>query len=791
MELKAHRGASEKATTMKPVIITHEDMMTMLENPKDTKSTDTLFFGRLYGNQRRKANVISKSALMLDADNSDPMLGMVLDVLLHDFRYYYHTTFSSTADSPRHRIIIPLGEDATGEEYSFMVDVLLQYISDGINPRMFDKTCREPSRLFYAPAAQDKSEYDYGLNDGKLFTLSDAEGINLFLPETVELEAPKVKESDYPDADTIEGVVGDFNRAYGNDLDAVIRDFKLPYEPTDEAGLWKYTPAKSEPGMKAMDGGYFYSHHASDPANGARLTVFDVVVAHRFDGSVTEAKKVLGNCKRVKEMYREETKAVALQAFEPIETPVLEGELVEEGDAPSGDNSAPFDPAFIIDKFREFDKRKMMFEPTVYNLDVLAAYDPTVRSITKNELLNDVIFSEPTPWGTGAGEPLESADLSSLLMHLQRTYNIGIAKHRLEDFTNELAQKKRFNPVKDYLDSLEWDGVERLGAALPGVVEDDYTAMVARKCLTAAVARVYEPGIKWDHILVIQGTQGLGKTYWIEKMSRGFASQLGNISNPETVKTLHQSWISVSDEGASFSKGGFAEWKDFITRTGDDFRLPYDKRSHHRKRAQVIWATTNDEDFIPEDEQGTRRFLVVKATEKVDFDSLTDEYIDQVWAEAKALYQAGEKLYLSDEEMEQAEAVRETFTGHDGWRGQIEAFISSPVAEDWDSLSLDQKEVWKNSHANGFVTSTHRRTEVSAAQVWTELFGKTLADARNGEVKRIDRILKSMSCLRMVGTNVHQPGYGTQVVYKVIEYPAPAENFSKKGVSSNYFGEII
>lgn len=767
MELKAHQGASEKATTMKPVIVTHDDMMALMENPESQKSTKTLFFGRLYGNQRRKANVLSKSAIVLDADNSDPLLGMILDVYLYDFQYYYHTTFSSTEEAPRHRIIIPLGEDATGEEYSFMADVLMQYISDGVNPRMFDATCREPSRLFYAPATSDPTVYEYGFNEGRMFTLDDAEILNGILPSPVEMGKSHVEEVDYPDADTIEGVVGDFNRAYENDLDAVIRDFDLPYEATGEAGLWKYAPAHSEPGMKALDGGYFYSHHASDPANGARLTLFDVVVAHRFEGSITAAKKELAHCDKVQEFYRQEAKAVALQAFEPV---VEEG-LVEE---------APVDPAEVIDKFRGFNKRKKMFESTIYNLDVLASYDPVLRSIAKNELLDDVVFSADTPWGARAGEPLESEAMSSLLMHIQRTYNVDVAKHRLEDFTNELAQKNRVNPVRDYLDSLEWDGVERLSSALPGVVEDDYTAMVARKCLAAAVARVYEPGVKWDHIMVIQGTQGLGKTHWIEKMARGFSSQLGHISSVDTVRTLHQSWISVSDECSSFSKGGFAEWKDFITRTSDDYRLPYDRRSHRRKRAQVIWATTNDEDFIPEDEQGTRRFLVVRATEKVDFSALTDEYIDQVWAEAKHVYLSGEKLYLTDEEHELAEAVREQFTGHDGWRGRIEAFISSPIAENWDSLSLEQRDVWKTSHANGFVSSDHRRTEVSAAQVWTELFGKTLADARNGEVQRIDRILKSLSCLRMVGTKVHQPGYGTQVVYKVVDYPAPAENFKRQ-----------
>src|SRR5699024_12437129 len=89
----------------------------------------------------------------------------------------------------------------------------------------------------------------------------------------------------------------------------------------------------------------------------------------------------------------------------------------------------------------------------------------------------------------------------------------------------------------------EWDGTPRLEEALPGVVPTDYTRLVARKCLVAAVARVFDPGCKWDHTLIIYGEEGLGKTHWISRMSKGYTAPLGDIRSKDTLLSMQRSWI--------------------------------------------------------------------------------------------------------------------------------------------------------------------------------------------------------------------------------------------------------
>ena len=788
MQCSVHTATTARSSFMKQGVMTGEKFTEMLKSPKDSKDTTAIFWGELKDSQRRKGNVLSKSALALDADNADQALPFLVSMVLGEFEYYLHSTYSHSAEQSRYRVIIPLAESVSPEQYTFMVEVLATMLGRD----QFDMTCSEPSRLFYAPATQDRELYEYEVNTGALFDFDTAEMMNfVFDPaEAVELAEPVApeEEKEYPHASDIEGTVGDFNRAYEDDLDAVIEAYNLPYEPSEDPLKWKLVGSHSAPGLHALDQGYFYSHHATDPAHGMRLTAFDLVSVHNFQGDEVKAKKCVNSDPRLVQAAVEKAKTEAQSAFTAIDAPVSGAEVsgVESEDVSPSEG---FDYGAVISRMTGWNKRTSSFKATPANLEVLSNCDPTLQSIAYDELLQDVSFTAKTPWGEPAGTYIERPQISALYLHLTRHYPIDLSRSMVEVLVDGRSTVNRFNPVRDYLDSLQWDGVERLSSALPGVVENEYTAMVARKCLAAAVARVYEPGIKWDHIMVIQGTQGLGKTYWIEKMSRGFSSQLGNVSSADTVRTLHQSWISVSDECSAFSKGGFAEWKDFITRTSDDYRLPYDKRSHSRKRAQVIWATTNDEDFIPESEQGTRRFLVVKATEKVDFSKMTDEYIDQVWAEAKHLYLSGEKLYLTDEENQLAEAVREQFTGHDGLVGTIEAFISSPIAPKWDVMSTQQRLQWLSMHAEGLVESDTRRSEVSPMQVWVEGFGKNPADARNNEIQKLERIMRTMPSLSLISTSYQQPAYGKQPVYKILSYPSDAQNFEEtKQAKDSPFG---
>ena len=158
-----------------------------------------------------------------------------------------------------------------------------------------------------------------------------------------------------------------------------------------------------------------------------------------------------------------------------------------------------------------------------------------------------------------------------------------------------------------------------------------------------------------------------------------------------------------------------------------------------------------------------------------------------MWAEAKHLYQEGELLFLTDEEVERAEGVRAQYTANSGFGGVLEEFISSKVSKDWDQLSPRQRVQWLDEQAQGIQVGEVRRTEISAVQFFTETSKKSHIDARPGEIEEIDRKLKACPYLQLISTHYQQPGYGSQPTYKIVEYPLDAREYKEQSTVNRFF----
>lgn len=140
-------------------------------------------------------------------------------------------------------------------------------------------------------------------------------------------------------------------------------------------------------------------------------------------------------------------------------------------------------------------------------------------------------------------------------------------------------EENAFNPVRDYLDSLEWDGVPRLDNILIdylGVHDELYVRAVARKAFTAAVARIYTPGCKMDYILTLAGPQGVGKSYLLKVMGgQWFSDSIVTMSGKEAYEALHGSWVIEIAELAASKKTDIEAMKQFISKQSDRYRKAY------------------------------------------------------------------------------------------------------------------------------------------------------------------------------------------------------------------------
>ncbi len=286
-----------------------------------------------------------------------------------------------------------------------------------------------------------------------------------------------------------------------------------------------------------------------------------------------------------------------------------------------------------------------------------------------DEFERRVKFIKPSPWAPGVtGLPVTDIDLARLRAHLARNHGYDTGKEDLVDAMVEKSQQRRFHPVKEYLSALKWDGVPRLNSWMAqylGADEDDatYVSAVGRKTLVAAVARVYDPGCKFDHVLVLEGRQNLGKS-GVCKVLAGewfadFKLNLGKM--PDTIQMMQGKWIVEMAELHTARVSDVDEIKAFLTRTKDEARFAYGRLPGEYKRQGIFIGTfnpTGDGTWMKDDEN--RRWWPVRCRAVVgrhfDFVGLKSVR-DQLWAEAVALYRKGEALTMETETLQDAATV--------------------------------------------------------------------------------------------------------------------------------------
>jgi putative DNA primase/helicase len=392
--------------------------------------------------------------------------------------------------------------------------------------------------------------------------------------------------------------------------------------------------------------------------------------------------------------------------------------------------------------------------------------DPAFHVLRYNEMTMDIEISGPLPWRNVDNRPeVDNDDMWNFVHYVEREFGIRISNDFMRSLVSTHASKNRRNPVREYLESLEWDGTERVETCLPGVRPTPTSRMIARKSMVAAVARALDPGCKWDHTLVLYGLEGLGKSWWVEKIARGYSATLGNISNKDTLMTMQRSWIVVSDEGHSLRKAEQETLKEFLTRTHDTYRVPFDRGVVRRPRHCVIWSTTNDRTFLS-NQEGNRRFLIVNCQDRVDFDAVTDEYVDQLWAEAVVLYQAGEPLFLEESEALLSKRVQNWYTEEDALSGTIQEYLDTRVPDKWWEWSPELRCQWLSDLAQGFVVPGSERIDRTCSiQIWVEALGRRRGDHRRVDLIEITNALKSLPGWAQSDGRVRVPGYGPQTVF--------------------------
>lgn len=292
-------------------------------------------------------------------------------------------------------------------------------------------------------------------------------------------------------------------------------------------------------------------------------------------------------------------------------------------------------------------------------------------------------------------------DTTRTVHMLGRMHGLHVHPTMVDDAVVNAARAAPYHPVQEWMGGLTWDGerrVARLFSIYFGAADTPYHRGIARCWMVSAVARTYRPGCQCDYLIVLQGAQGVGKTSALRALigAPWFSETPLDLGSKDAVLALRGKVCVCFDELHTKTPGQIEKLKNFLTRTSDDVRPPYGRRTIQLPRRLVFAATTNEETPLT-DGTGNRRFWPVQCGE-VDVPRLASDRA-QLWAEAVAVYQRGAKWH----------------PGQDLGRLCISAQLGATQQHPWEETIL----TWLAGH-QGLVA---RRRGITAGEILAECLG--------------------------------------------------------------------
>lgn len=713
--------------------------------------------GQLRDNRRKRENVVCRSMLTLDCDLAKPeFITQYITICNHAACLY--TTHSHTPEAPRCRIIIPLTRNVSPDEYT----AIARYYAADWGIDQFDECSYRPHQLMYWPTTPANGEYIFKSMNGEwldpdeiLAAHPNWKDCSLLPTSSRESSVRSYDGKKQEDPLSKPGVVGAFCRAYS--ITAVIETFLSDiYAPSVIEGRYDYIKGSSSAGVVIYDDKFAYSHHATDPACGKLLNAFDLVRIHRFGDD--EKKSFKNMCE-----LASQDESVKLLMLEE-----RQAEAVTEFTATSDDDEWK--------KKLRYKPRSNELENSVWNLNLILNNDPDFKGFAFNELANRVQVTGKLPWERPEGNCFwRDADTAQMKSLIDIRYAVFSTRNYEVSFT-KVADDRHFHPIRDYLDSLpKWDGIKRVETIFVNYLKADdtpYVRAVTRKTFAAAVARIYQPGIKFDCVPVLDGDQGIGKSTIIKDLvgSEYYSESLSltDMDDKSGAEKLQGFWVVEIGELAGMKKADIEKVKAFLSTSDDKYRPSYGKTVESHPRQSIIIATVNGERGYLRDITGNRRFWIIKVHQQKQKKtwSFDEAFRAQFWAEAKAIWQSGENLFLEGDDLEAAEEAQRSAMEVDERVGMVEEYLNMKLPENWDDMDLyARREYLSNPDSPVISKGTVVRTSVSNAEIWCECFGKNLSELKTTDSYAIAALMTQIPGWERSKTSLRLPLYGKQRLY--------------------------
>ena len=348
---------------------------------------------------------------------------------------------------------------------------------------------------------------------------------------------------------------------------------------------------------------------------------------------------------------------------------------------------------------------------SIKNCLTVFQHDPLLSGAIAYNLLTDrTDIVKPIGYDRSPSASMTDTDMKYIRLYLEENYDLTSEK-KIMDAADLAAYQNSYHPVRDFLNSLTWDGTERIRYCLHhflGAEADEYTFQALRLFLLGAIHRTFRPGCKFEVMLCLVGGQGAGKSTFFRLLAgkdEWFSDDLRKLDDENVYRKLQGHWIiEMSEMIATANAKSIEEIKSFLSRQKEVYKIPYETHPADRLRQCVFGGTSNAMDFLPLDRSGNRRFLPVQVCpEQAEVHILDDEatsraYLQQVWAEAMTIYRAGGwKLTFSPEMVRYLKEHQKDFMPEDTKAGMIQAFLDSYTGD-----TVCSKQLYKEALNHAF-----------------------------------------------------------------------------------------
>lgn len=381
------------------------------------------------------------------------------------------------------------------------------------------------------------------------------------------------------------------------------------------------------------------------------------------------------------------------------------------------------------------------------NIEQILESDPHFKGIFRfNDFTNEIDVTTSCQDLRISKGQMKDSYVDEIASYIENNpdYNVLFKQPLIRSALTVVAHRHHYNPIVDYMNEAyeKWDHQLRIDTFFCnflGTEHNSVTSLISELFFTGAVAKCYEPDIKFDFVLDLVGGQGAGKTTILQKIAPldYYTDQFTSFEDKDSFAVMRRALIVNDDEMTATANSSFETLKKFVTLQIFEYRKPYGHQAERFPKGFVLARTTNNLYYL-KDKTGERRFLpllVEKSRQKKNpVTDLSPEYVQQLWGEAVHRYRNGDYSFeLTKEQSDMMDEHRKSFMYTD----TLEDAIADALENEWADRTFLTANTIALKVAAGADLAKNRKLSNQIANIMINRFGWRKGRHRvNGEVKR-------------------------------------------------------